>query len=98
MTSVAGVLSDLGFRSVAGILEGDKVDAIPALLKKFPDYFFTSIPAKDVRTKRARKATPEVVGLLDTTSRLRPEHVSDVERLFSALEAYLQRRLSLPEI
>src|SRR5690606_1027847 len=67
------ILKDLGYEKVAGILDGDKSDEKAFLEKEFPEYFFVCIPAKDIRTKPARKAVEEVVGLLDSEKNIKPE-------------------------
>lgn len=43
-------LSDLGFRKVAALLDGDKAAEAQRLRKLFPEFFFGCIPAKDIRT------------------------------------------------
>jgi hypothetical protein len=53
MTLVCRVLKELGFRRVAGILDGNKSDVATALKKNFPTYKFLTLPTEDIRTKRA---------------------------------------------
>ena len=70
---IAGLLYDLGFERVAGILDGNKCDVIPSLQAQFPTYIFLSIPADDIRTKPALDSREPIFGLLDEDYALRPE-------------------------
>lgn len=83
------ILNDLGFKKVSGLLDGDKTAEAEELSHKFPDFFFKCIPAKDIRTKPARKATDEVVGLLDEKLKLRPEFATELNAVFSALSKHM---------
>jgi predicted ATP-dependent endonuclease of OLD family len=83
------ILQDLGFRKVAGLLDGDKAAEAKRLSEQFPSYFFTCIPAKDIRTKPARKATEEVAGLMDEKLTVKPEFVADLKALFGALSTHM---------
>ncbi|MDK4720117.1 AAA family ATPase [Rhizobium sp. CNPSo 3968] len=78
MEKIARILKDLGFSKVVGILDSDKKEMASTLEHKFPGYEFIRIPAKDVRTKPARKATEAVAGLLDEKRILRPELVDEM--------------------
>jgi predicted ATP-dependent endonuclease of OLD family len=60
----ASFLENLGFAKVVGILDRDKEELAKRLEKDFPAYRFLTIPADDVRTKDARSATSEKIGLL----------------------------------
>lgn len=83
------ILSDLGFMKVAALLDGDKADEARALSASFPDYFFQVIPAEDIRTKPARKATDQVVGLLDEKLALKSEYRDATAAVFSSLAEYM---------
>ena len=50
------ILRDLGFTKVAGLLDGDKENEADSLKRNFPEFYFDCIPAKDIRSKPARKA------------------------------------------
>jgi hypothetical protein len=63
----------MGFRKVAGLLDGDKTKELALLKKAFPDFYFDCIPAKDIRTKPARPSTDKIDGLLDINMTVRPE-------------------------
>lgn len=82
---ICRVLADLGFTKVAGLLDGDKVNEAKKLSAEFPKYHFTCIPAKDIRTKPAKRSTEAVEGLLDSELKLRAEYVGTVEELLRTL-------------
>ncbi len=86
---LCSILKDLGFEKVAGLLDGDKVAESKKLSKEFPEFYFACIPAKDIRTKPARKATDEVSGLLDENMTLKPEFVEDLRRIFDDLSKHM---------
>ncbi len=81
------ILKDLGFKMVAVLFDGDKKEDAAKLRVDFPDYFIDCIPAKDIRTKGARKATIAIAGLLDEQLKLKPEHAKDMAQIFANLEA-----------
>lgn len=83
------ILSDLGFNKVAGLLDGDKPDEMKSLSEFFPDYFFRCIPAMDIRTKPARRATGEVAGLLDSELALKDEYRDAMSALLSELSKHM---------
>lgn len=83
------ILSDLGFNKVAGLLDGDKPDEVKLLSELFPDYFFRCIPAMDIRTKPARRATGEVAGLLDSDLALKEEYRDAMSALLSELSKHM---------
>lgn len=88
-THLCQILRDLGFRKVAGLLDGDKTTELARLKKAFPNFYFDCIPAKDIRTKPARPSTGKVDGLLDIDMTVRPELTGTtkikLESLFSHL-------------
>ena len=83
---IMAVLHDLGFTRVAAILDNDKRSLIPDLEKGFPDYYFRSIPADDIRTKDESCTT----GLLDKNYAIHPEFEADTARLFNEICECLQ--------
>lgn len=83
------ILKDLGFKKVAGLLDGDKQLDAKKLAEDFPSFFFSCIPARDIRTKPARAATDEVSGLLDETMKLKPEFSEKVKKLFESLSNHM---------
>ena len=89
MSTVAGILFDLGFRRVVGILDANKATDIPKLASDFPGYQFLSIPADDVRTKPGRKASESVEGLLDENLKIREKHKAGLLELFKSLNKYM---------
>jgi predicted ATP-dependent endonuclease of OLD family len=89
MNIIAGILQDLGFKKVVGILDkGKEADSV-ALVKEFPEYNFFSIPADDVRTKKARKESEKVVGLIDENGGIREEYKDQVIALFDKIDSKL---------
>ena len=83
---VLAVLHDLGFAEVVAILDKNKECLLPHLQNKYKSYFFGSIPADDVRTKKDRKT----VGLLDQNDTIRPECEASAAKLFNDISSYLQ--------
>lgn len=83
------ILRDLGFKKVAGLLDGDKADVAKILKNEFPDFFFDCIPAKDIRTKAARKPTEEVFGLLDPQMSLREEFFGPMRDMLLRLSQHM---------
>lgn len=83
------ILKDLGFVKVAGLLDGDKEAEAKVLKEKFPDFFFECIPAKDIRTKPARKATENIDALLDGKLALKDEFAEPLKQLFSSLAGHM---------
>lgn len=83
------ILSDLGFKKVAGLLDGDKTSEAQQLSKSFPSYFFRCIPAHDIRTKPARRAVDEVSGVLDEKLALKPEHRDAMAAVLSDLSRHM---------
>ena len=79
------VLKELGYRKVAGIFDNDKHENAEDLRQQFPEYSFYCIPAKDIRTKAARKSMDQVEGLLDDKRELKEEFREQVQSLFAEL-------------
>jgi predicted ATPase len=89
MAAVAGILRDLRFGRVVGILDGNRSDQLPILKAQFPEYTFLSIPTPDVRDKPARGATPPVAGLVGTDGNLHQQHEADARALIAKVNAAL---------
>lgn len=89
ITHLCLILKDLGFKKVAGLLDGDKVSEAAKLAHDFPDFHFACIPAKDIRTKPPRNATNEVAGLLDDRMVLKPEFADAMTKMFTALSLHM---------
>ena len=83
---ILAVLRDLGFKRVAAILDNNKRCLIPDLEIHFPNCFFRSIPADDVRSKD----DTSIKGLLDENYDLRPGFKTDTARLFQCIYERLQ--------
>jgi len=90
MENIAKILCELGFTKVIGILDGNMEDKRRELAEKFPDYEFYTISANNIRTKPARIATEEVIGLTDTNGNLLPENEQEIRTLFEQINGYFQ--------
>lgn len=91
MELVAEMLSELGFKKVVGILDGNKADLAEKLCKRFGSYRFYALPADDIRTKPPRKETQAVKGLLtDDNQTVRTEHVDATRDLLQAANSYFE--------
>ena len=86
---ICRILKDLGFRKVAGLLDNDKAAEAAKLAHDFPEFLFVSIPAKDIRTKPARDASDEVVGLLDDKLVIRPQFAEAIKNTFDSLLSHM---------
>jgi len=85
------LLKELGFKKVAGILDGDKTAVRDQLVAAYPDYHFACIPTKDIRTKKAVKARDKVNGLLtDSNDAVRQEYAGEMRNLMIAANAYFE--------
>ena len=91
MDIVARILSDLGFEKVAGIVDEDKKDLIPELQQDFPQYRFFSIPAANVRTKKARDEEKEKPGLLDKNRKIKGNYEQPLRELFESIETFFNK-------
>ena len=69
MRTIAQMLWELGFRKVAGLVDGNRAAMVTDLSRDFPDFLFTAIPADDIRTKPAVRPREAVVGLLNEGNR-----------------------------
>ena len=58
--------------------------------KDFPGFLFECIPAKDIRTKKAREAAPEIQGLLDSGYKVRSSLKEKTEHLIDLLNNHLR--------
>lgn len=96
MKFIAGMLHDLGFKKVVGILDKNKKDEKENLRKNlkrsFPHYEFFVIPTEDVRDKEEDKRSfPKVDGLVKKEGNewiFKPEYREDVLKIFR--EIHLQ--------
>jgi energy-coupling factor transporter ATP-binding protein EcfA2 len=90
MRLIAKILSELGFKKIVGILEGNKAAAAQQLQADFPAYHFLTIPADDIRTKSARPPKKAVSGLLnDANDAVRAEYVEETRNKLESANAYL---------
>jgi predicted ATPase len=94
MRFIAQLLCDLGFKRVAGILDGDRAHMLDGLREEFKSYVFEAIPAKDIRTKDAVKSVGAVEGLLDKKKILRPKYANDTRLVLQAVANATSRAAS----
>lgn len=88
---ICTVLKELGFKRVAGILDGDKSAEIPRLEAAFPSYCFVALPSKDIRTKKPRGPSAAVHGLLDEAFEVRPEYREQAIAIFTRVAEYVTK-------
>jgi AAA domain, putative AbiEii toxin, Type IV TA system len=89
MNVIAGILHDLGFRRVVGLLDSNQEGVCSALTNQFPNYLFRMISAPDVRSKAATPARPARPGLLDENGTVRPEYRATTQRLLEEVRTFL---------
>ena len=89
MELLARMLHKLGFRRVAGVLDGDHASELSSLQTAFPEYFFTAIPADDIRDKKAATSKKKT-GLLDTELKVKPDLRSSAIKVFNRLNDYFK--------
>ena len=75
---IVSLLRDLGFERVTGLVDKNKASRVSELESEFPNYFFYSILAEDIRTK----TEPSVCGLLDEQYELRSKFMAHTKDLF----------------
>lgn len=83
------ILTNLGFKKVFGLLDGDKFAEKEALDKLYPAYSFLCIPAKDIRTKKSRPATPQIDGILDERLNIRSEYAEEISVILKSVSDYM---------
>lgn len=88
MSHVCRVLSDLGYKRVAALLDNDQLDKLDALRSAYPAYKFYVIPAKDVRDKGVVDAKPAVEGLLEGGKTLRVQYQAALQSIFQEIDTH----------
>lgn len=88
MKNIAGILKDLGFKKVCGILDADKAANIPALHEAFPEYNFIAISKDDVRDKKEIAGKLAKVGLATSDGKIKGENADEVFQLFTNVNNY----------
>jgi hypothetical protein len=74
---------------VGGLLDEGKETIRDELTRRFPNYFFSTIPASDVRTKPAEPPRSERKGLLDGTGKIRRDLFVPITTLLRRFNDYL---------
>ena len=87
MSTIAELLSNLGFKKVVGIFDGNKEDAKSKLEKNYPTYKFFIIKKDDVRDKPARGASKRIDGLANHSGKIKPECEKHVKNIFSEVNS-----------
>ncbi len=87
MRIIAGILDKLGFRRVAGVLDGNVPEVRASLELEFPHYKFFLLPAHDIRTKPPTKARGPVEGLFDSSGSIPVERQGAARDLIARLNA-----------
>jgi predicted ATPase len=90
MGAIASMLRDLGFKKVVAVFDGNKRTAADGFAREFSDYRVFVIAANDVRTKAARKETPEAKGVLDESGKVRSEHAKQMAEIIIEANKYLE--------
>lgn len=90
---ICQILKDLGFSKVSAIFDSDKVFEAGECRKFYPEYLFVCIPAKDIRSKEARKATDEVEGLLNRNFSIIPEYEERTRELAFQLTKHHRKQV-----
>lgn len=93
METIAGLLDEMNYESVVGILDNDKTLRRDALASRFPQYKFLCIPADDIRTKPARSVDAKH-GLLDERGLIRAEYESESRLIFGEAKSYLEEAIN----
>lgn len=86
---VAGLLKDLGFRRVAGLLDGGQEAELESLKREFPGYKFEKIPAKDIRAKDRVPTKEAVDGLIGKDGNIQVDLAEHTKDVFRGLQSYL---------
>lgn len=90
MELIAGILEDLGFQKVVGVLDKDKEQLADRLREQFPSYKFVVSEAPNVRCKPGSPARDPVEGLLDHNGNLREDYRQAAVNLVKQIKAALQ--------
>jgi energy-coupling factor transporter ATP-binding protein EcfA2 len=85
----AQILTELGFKRVVGILDGDHHEIANRLQNEFSMYRFFVIPAPDVRTKASSPAKPGKEGLLDTAGKFQSQFQQQITQMISDANNFL---------
>jgi hypothetical protein len=86
---LAQILTELGFKRVVGIVDGDHPEIAQLLSEQFPTFKFFVIPSPDIRTKPETPARPGKEGLLDLTGTLQSRFREEIARMILDVNTYL---------
>lgn len=88
---IARILNDLGFEKVVALLDNNQENKLDNLRNKFPKFMFDCIPSEDIRTKKPRKATDQIDGLLDERLIIRPNLLPKAKIIIEKVNEYLTK-------
>lgn len=80
---VLQILSDLGYKKVAVIFDGDKIDEKTTIEKQYPYYSFFNITTDDIRDKKAIINRPEKIGMMTEKGELKSQYNEEMSNLLS---------------
>ena len=87
---VLRILSDLGYKKVAVIFDGDKLSEKVTIEKEYPEYSFFIITADDIRDKRAIVNKPEKLGMMTEKGELKSQYNHEMLELLSKINSCLK--------
>jgi energy-coupling factor transporter ATP-binding protein EcfA2 len=88
--AVLKLLKSLGFQKVVAVLDNDVPSEVKSLTADFPKYHIMTIPAPDIRNKKAEKARAAKEGLLDHKNvMVKTKHVSAMDKLKKSAADYM---------
>lgn len=65
MRYILNILKDLGYNNVFTILDNDQKEEVPNLQEEYPNYYFFSIAANDVRNKKRDKKIDDIIKYIE---------------------------------
>ena len=83
------LFSDLGYKKIMAIYDGDKLEDMESMQKIYPNYEFRGLVTDDIRDKTAR-TTVAKNGITDSKGNLKDEHKEFVEDLIESINQFMQ--------
>jgi len=87
MEIICNILKDLGLKKVIGLLDSDRTRLAAKLRRMFPKYRFFTLPAADIRDKKARKATGAKPGMSTSSGKIYSKYEDDFVRLVKEMNS-----------
>lgn len=88
---VIEILYGLGFEKIGAIFDNDRQQDFHEVSRLFPDVFVRTIPADDIRTKKAVTARPSKPGILDDRGNIRQEYANDINKITADLNEFMKQ-------